>query len=79
MSNHIIDIDENDMVNSRIESLARKAFSAAYQEALASEEGVTAVVDGVLYQVFKDGTKKKIKDIPPRIKLDPKKQYTLKV
>jgi len=77
MSNHAINIDERDMVNSRIEALARKAFSKAYQEALDSEEGVTAVVDGVLYQVFKDGTKKKIKDIPPRIKRERNKVYTL--
>jgi len=78
MSNKVIDIDERDMVNSRIEVLARKAFSAAYKEALASEEGVTAVVDGVLYQVFKDGTKKKIKDIPTGFNVDSTKQYRLK-
>ncbi len=78
MSNNVIDMDERDMVNSRIAALAKKAFSAAYKEALASEEGVTAVVDGVLYQVFKDGTKKKIKDIPAGFKIDPSKEYTLK-
>jgi hypothetical protein len=78
MSDNVIHLDERDMVNSRIEALARKAFRAAYKEALASEEGVTAVVDGVLYQVFKDGTKKKIKDIPARIQVDPNKQYRLK-
>jgi FKBP-type peptidyl-prolyl cis-trans isomerase len=79
MSSNLKNVDESDMVNSRIEALAKKAFRAAYKEALASEGGVTAVADGVLYQVYKDGTKEKIKDIPARIKLDPKKQYTLKV
>ena len=70
--------DDRDMVNKRIAKLAREAFSQAYQEALQSEGGVTAVEDGVLYQVYKDGKKEKIKDIPPRIKLDPKKTYTLR-
>jgi len=78
MASDLRNIDESDMVNSRIEQLAKKAFSKAYQEALDSEDGVTAVVNGVLYQVYKDGTKKKIKDIPARIKLDPNKHYTLK-
>lgn len=67
-----------DMVNSRIKSLARKAFRAAYKEALASEGGVTAVVDGVLYQIYADGSRKKIKKVAERIKLDPKKTYSLK-
>ena len=79
MSNNMIDIDERDMVNSRIEALAWKAFSAAYKEALASEEGVAAVVDGVLYQVFKDGTKIYIKDIAPRFRVDPNRTYKLKL
>ena len=79
MSSNLQNVDERDMVNSHIEALAKKAFRTAYKEALASEGGVTAVVDGVLYQVYKDGTKEKIKDIPARIKLDPNKQYSLKV
>ena len=79
MSSNLQNVDERDMVNSHIEALAKKAFRTAYKEALASEGGVTAVVEGVLYQVYKDGTKEKIKDIPARIKLDPNKQYSLKV
>ncbi len=67
-----------DMVNSRIERLASKAFRAAYKEALASEGGVTAVVDGVLYQIYSDGSRKKIKKVAERIKVDPKKTYSLK-
>jgi len=78
MSSNLKNVDEGDMVNSRIEALAKKAFRAAYEEALASEGGVTAVVDGVLYQVYKDGTKEKIKDIPAGFELDPKKEYILK-
>ena len=66
------------MVNSRIERLASKAFRTAYKEALASEGGVTAVVDGVLYQIYADGSRKKIKNVAKRIKVDPKKTYSLK-
>ena len=69
MASDLRNIDESDMVNSRIEQLAKKAFSKAYKEALASEDGVAAVVDGVLYQVYKDGTKKK-KRILDTIKFD---------
>jgi hypothetical protein len=78
MAKDATQMNERDMVNYRVEALAKKAFSAAYKDALDTEEGVTAVIDGVLYQVFKDGTKKKIKDIPPKIKLDLNKEYTLK-
>jgi len=78
MSSDLKNVDETDMVNSRIEKLAKEAFSKAYLEALASEDGVTAVVDGVLYQIYKDGTKKKIKDISAGFKVDPNKEYRLK-
>ncbi|MGJ8655251.1 MAG: hypothetical protein ACSHX6_02285 [Akkermansiaceae bacterium] len=78
MSKGVAHSDEGDMVNSRIERLAREAFGQAYQEALASEGGVIAVEEGVLYQVFQDGRKVKIKDIPPKIKLKPNVAYTLK-
>jgi len=78
MSKSVAHSDEGDMVNSRIEKLAREAFGQAYEEALASKDGVIAVEDGVLYQVFQDGRKEKIKDIPPKIKLKPNKVYTLR-
>ena len=77
MSNNLNNIDDRDMVNSRIEALARKAFSAAYKEALDSEEGVAAVVGDALYQVYKDGTKVKIKDIPAGFTVDTNMQYRL--
>jgi len=67
-----------DMVHSQIERLARKAFRSAYKEALASESGVTAVVDGVLYQIYSDGSRKKLKKVAKRIEVDPKKRYSLK-
>ncbi len=78
MANNTIDAHDRDMVNYRVGALAKKAFRAAYEEALATEEGVAAVIDGVLYQVFKDGTKEKIKDIPPKIKLNLNKEYRLR-
>ena len=66
------------MVHSRIEKLANQAFGSAYAEALASEEGVCAVVDGVLYRIYADGSREKIKSVAKRISIDPKKTYTLK-
>ena len=39
MPSNLKNVDECDMVNSRIEALAKKAFRAAYKEALASEGG----------------------------------------
>ncbi|MDB9742010.1 hypothetical protein OAB00_04095 [Akkermansiaceae bacterium] len=78
MTRKDIQTEPKDMVNSRIESLASQAFRAAYKEALASEGGVTAVVDGILYQIYSDGSRKKIKNVAERIKVDPKKTYSLK-
>jgi hypothetical protein len=78
MTKNDIKTEPKDMVNSRIERLVSKAFRTAYKEALASEGGVTAVVDGVLYQIYADGSRKKIKNVAKRIKVDPKKTYSLK-
>ena len=68
----------NDSVNRSIDELATKAFSSAYQRALNSENGVCAVVGGVLYRIYADGTKKRIKRVAKRIKAEPNKVYTLR-
>lgn len=39
-------------------------------DALASANSVLEVIDGVIYEVFADGTKKKIKDVPSQVSVD---------
>ena len=70
--------ESTDIMNRHIEQIAHEAFSEAYKKALESEGGVTAVVDGVLYQIYSNGRREKIKEIPKRIELDPDKIYDLK-
>lgn len=53
-----------------IPSLANGAVKKAYLDALASANSVLEVIDGVIYEVFADGTKKKIKDVPSQVSVD---------
>lgn len=54
---------EIDNLESHIPLLARGAAQKAYMDALASGHSVLEVIEGYLYEVFADGTRKKIKEI----------------
>jgi len=53
-----------------IPELAKGAVKKAYLDALLAGNSVLEVIDSTIYEVFADGTKKKIKDTPPNIKVD---------
>lgn len=61
---------ELDNLEQFIPSLANGAVKKAYLDALASGNSVLEVIDGVIYEVFADGTKKKIKDVPSQVSVD---------
>ncbi len=61
---------ELDNLEKLIPSLATGAVKKAYLDALSSGNSVLEVIDSTLYEVFANGTKKKIKDLPPHIEVD---------
>ena len=61
---------ELDNLEKLIPSLAKGAVKKAYLDALSSGNSVLEVINGVLYEVFANGDKKKIKDLPPTIEVD---------
>lgn len=46
---------------------AWKAFKAARERALASGASVLVAKEGVIYELFPDGTRKKVKEIEPPV------------
>ena len=46
-------------------SLSGAAFAAAYKQTLASGQSVLISEEGVIYEIFPDGSRKRIKEIPP--------------
>ncbi len=69
---------ELDNLETMIPLLAKGAVNKAYLDALASGNSVLEVIDNVIYEVFADGTKKKIKDVPPSIHVDITRKIKLK-
>ena len=69
---------EIDNLERFIPMLAEGAMKKAYLDALASGNSVLEVIDDAIYEVFPDGSKKKIKDIAPYIKVDINKKIELK-
>lgn len=46
---------------------AWKAFKAARERALATGSSVLEAKDGVIYEIFPDGTRRKVKEIDPPV------------
>ncbi len=61
-----------------IPTMASATLQKAYLDTLANGNSVLEVIDNILYEVFADGTKKKIKDIAPSLKFDITKKILLK-
>ena len=57
--------------------LAEGATKKAYLEALSKGQSVLEVIDGAIYEIFADGTKKKIKNVEASIKVDITKKIVL--
>ncbi len=67
---------ELDFLESYIPKLANSAVQKAYLDTLSLGNSVLEAVDNKLYEIFPDGTKKFIKDMPLDIKID-KKVFSL--
>ena len=61
-----------------IPELADAAFTQAYWAALASGSSVLVSESGKLMEIFPDGTKKFIKDLPPPTPATPGQRYTIR-
>lgn len=68
---------ELDILEQLILSLANGAMHKAYLDTLSAGNSVLEVIDGAIYEVFADGSKKKIKDVAPYIKVDINKKLIL--
>ena len=69
---------ELDNLESFIPLLAKGAMEKAYLDTLSSGNSVLEVIDNAIYEVFSDGSKKKIKDVAPYIKVDMNQKIELK-
>lgn len=69
---------ELDNLEELIPMLAIGAVKKAYLDALSSGNSVLEVLDGSIYEVFADGSRKKIKDVAPYIKVDINSKIELK-
>ncbi len=61
---------ELDNLEELIPLLAEGAVKKAYLDALSAGNSVFEVIDSAIYEVFADGTQKKIKNVAPYIKVD---------
>jgi len=68
---------EIDNLENYIPLLAKGAMEKAYLDALSSGKSVLEVIDDTVFEVFADGTKKKIKNVSPSIKVDINKKIVL--
>jgi len=61
-----------------IPTQAHGALQKAYLDTLASGNSVLEVIDNIIYEVFADGTKNKIKDVEPPLKFDMSQKIALR-
>jgi hypothetical protein len=59
-----------EFLEERIPELAEAAVTQAYWQALASGNSVLETDNGVIYEVFPDGTRKAVKTIEPPIPVE---------
>jgi hypothetical protein len=69
---------ELDNLEEFIPLLAKGAMQKAYLDTLASGDSVLEVIDGAIYEVFADGKKRKIKDVPPSLHVEINSKILLK-
>lgn len=59
-------------------TLSGVTFNAALQQTLASGQSVLQSDQGVIYEVFPDGTRKRVKEIEPPTTVEPGKKITIR-
>jgi hypothetical protein len=60
-----------DRLEKQFPSVSGSAFVAARKEALDAGLTVVESIDGIIYETFPDGTRKKIKEVEPPVKVTP--------
>ena len=70
--------NELDNLESLIPLLAKGAMQKAYLDSLSAGNSVLEVIGNAIYEVFADGTKKKIKDVAPHIEVNINTKIELK-
>jgi len=68
---------EIDNLENYIPLLAKGAMEKAYLDTLSSGNSVLEVINNTIFEVFADGSKKKIKNVPASIKVDINKKIVL--
>jgi hypothetical protein len=66
-----------DRLEKGIPNIASKVFKKAYEDSLAYGNGVTRVIDNIIYKVYADGRREKIKEIEPLVKMNMSKKIIL--
>ena len=69
---------EIDFLESYIPTLANSAIQKAYLDALSSGSSVLESIDGTIYEIFPDGSRKIIKKIQGDVKIDLSKKIVIK-
>jgi len=69
---------ELDNLEEFIPLLAKGAMQKAYLDTLASGDSVLEVIDDTIYEIFADGTKRKIKDVAPSLHVEMNSKILLK-
>jgi len=69
---------ELDNLEEFIPLLAKGAMQKAYLDTLASGDSVLEVIDDTIYEIFADGTKRKIKDVAPLLHVEMNSKILLK-
>jgi len=59
-------------------ALSGVTFNAAFKRALASGQSVLQSDQGVIYEVFPDGTRKRVKKIEPPTPIEPGKKILIR-
>jgi hypothetical protein len=64
-------------LESQFPAASGSAFAAAREQAFASGQSVLQSKQGVIYEVFPDGTRKRVKDIDPPTPVMPGRKITI--
>jgi len=65
-------------LESRFPTLSGVTFNAALKQTLASGQSVLQSDQGVIYEVFPDGTRRRVKEIEPPTLVEPGKKITIR-
>lgn len=69
---------EIDFLETQIPELAQAAVTIAFWEAMAAGHSVLEAHDGVIYEIFPDGSRKFIKQIQPPTAVEKGKKYRIR-